>query len=126
MMSKPFPKVLIYGAGRHGQEAAWIAHDLGWDVVGVYNRAGDKVGQDIGEVRDGKTPIGVAVEDCEKVDFSKLNVDLAFVAMTDRLANNIQEIKVTVYLSGGMFRPPVFGLCIESTVTKVLGIKVTV
>ncbi|MEO0436713.1 MAG: hypothetical protein AAF098_07385 [Pseudomonadota bacterium] len=89
-MTKPFPKVLIYGAGRHGQEAAWIAHDLGWDVVGAYNRAGDKVGQDIGEVRDGKTPIGVVVEDCEKVDFSKLDVDLAFVAMTDRLANNIQ------------------------------------
>lgn len=89
-MSKTPPRVLIYGAGRHGQEAARIAHDLGWDIAGAYNRAGDKIGKDIGEVRNGTTPIGVVVEDCDTVDFSKLDVDLAFVAMTDRLANNIE------------------------------------
>lgn len=83
------PRILIYGAGRHGCEAAAIAHDLGWEVVGVYNRSGSKIGQDAGTVSGQKRPIGVMVEDCDEVDFTQVDADLAIVAMTDRLAQNL-------------------------------------
>ena len=87
-LSEQKPRVLIYGTGKHGPEAAQIANELGWHIVGAYNRAGDKVGNDVGLLNNGKAPIGVIVEDCDQVDFGQLDVDLAIVATTDRLADN--------------------------------------
>jgi 2,4-diaminopentanoate dehydrogenase len=83
------PRILICGAGRHGCEAAVIAHQLGWTVVGVYNRAGPKVGQDVGMLSAHESKIGIAVEDIDGVDFNRLNADLAIVAVSDRLQQNL-------------------------------------
>lgn len=84
------PKILVYGAGRHGAEAATIAHQLGWTIVGAYNRSGEKVGRDIGELSANYGhAIGVVVEDSDRIDFKSLDADIAIVAMTDRLEKNL-------------------------------------
>ena len=44
------PKVAIYGAGQYGLEAMRIMHQKGWEIVAAYNRAGEKVGRDAGEL----------------------------------------------------------------------------
>lgn len=82
------PKIALYGLGFVGQQLAGFVLDKGWPIVAAYNRAGEKVGRDLGELL-GRAPIGVVVEDCELADFSKLNADLAFVAVSDRLSENL-------------------------------------
>ena len=81
------PRVAFYGLGFVGQQLAGFALDKGWPVVAAYNRAGDKVGRDLGELI-GRGPIGVVVEDCELADFSSLQADITFVAVSDRLDVN--------------------------------------
>jgi 4-hydroxy-tetrahydrodipicolinate reductase len=44
------PRIVIYGAGFYGLEAARIALRKGWPVVGAVNRAGPKIGQDLGRL----------------------------------------------------------------------------
>lgn len=91
-MTTTRPKILIYGAGRHGSEAARIAISKGWDVVGLFNRSGAKVGKDLGELASPEgsdEKFGVLVEDCADADFTKLDADLAIVAVTDRLQTNL-------------------------------------
>ena len=44
------PRVAIYGAGQYGLEALRIMHGKGWEIVAAYNRAGPKVGRDLGEL----------------------------------------------------------------------------
>lgn len=88
-MKQNVPKVVIYGTGHHGQEACLIAHELGWSIVGAFNRAGRKVGQDIGNIKDRSGPINTVIEDCDTADFSALEADIAFVAIADRLEQNI-------------------------------------
>ena len=81
------PRIAVYGLGFVGQQLAGFALDKGWEIVGAYNRAGDKVGQDLGTLI-GREPIGLLVEDCEAANYSQLNADLAFVAVSDRLEDN--------------------------------------
>jgi secondary-alkyl amine dehydrogenase [NAD(P)+] len=79
------PRIVIYGPGLYGQHIVRFAHKKGWPIVAAYNRAGDKVGQDIGRLAGLDTDLGVIVEDCEKADFSKLEADIAFLVISDRL-----------------------------------------
>ena len=44
------PKVAIYGAGQYALEAVRIMTRKGWQIVAAYNRAGEKVGRDLGEL----------------------------------------------------------------------------
>ena len=81
------PRIAVYGMGFVGKQLAGFALDKGWKLVGAYNRAGDKIGQDVGTLI-GRKPIGQLVEDCEQVDFSTLQADVGFVAMTDWLTVN--------------------------------------
>lgn len=82
------PRIAVYGLGFVGKQLAGFALDKGWDIVGAYNRAGDKVGQDLGTLL-GREAIGLLVEDCDHADYSKLDADLAFVAVSDRLEDNL-------------------------------------
>lgn len=82
------PRIAIYGLGFVGQQLAGFALDRGWPIVGAYNRAGDKVGQDLGRLL-GREAIGLQVEDCDLADYSRLNADVAFVAVSDRLEVNL-------------------------------------
>ena len=79
------PRIVIYGPGFYGKHLVHLAHSKGWPIVAAFNRAGDKVGRDLGRVAEMGEDIGVIVEDCDTADFSKLEADVAFVIINDRL-----------------------------------------
>lgn len=81
----------MYGVGRYGTDVVRMATAKGWPVVAAYNRAGPKVGQDVGRLAGLDRDLGVVVEDCDAADYSSLGdrADLAVVATTDRLAENL-------------------------------------
>lgn len=87
----PAPRIAIYGVGRYGTDVVRMATAKGWSIVAAYNRAGDKVGQDVGRLAGLDADLGVTVEDCDTADYSTLGerADIAVVATTDRLAENM-------------------------------------
>ena len=78
--------VLIYGAGHVGQAVARLAAERGWGVCAV-NRAGDKVGRDLGDLTRAPALAGHPVLDAATVDLAGLGADIAVVAVHDRLAS---------------------------------------
>ena len=52
------------------------------------NRAGAKVGRDLGQVAGLDTDLGVVVEDCDIADYSAMEADIGVVTMTDYLEVN--------------------------------------
>ena len=80
---------MIYGTGQFGCMAARFALDKGWPIVAAYNRAGDKIGKDLGEVMGLGRSIGVVVQDCDTADFSKLEADVALNFTTNLLKQNL-------------------------------------
>ncbi len=83
------PRIVIYGTGQYGLEAARIALRRGWPIVAAYNRAGPKVGQDLGWLAGLDRDVGVLVQDCEAVDYAAIDADVAIVAVFDRLKLNL-------------------------------------
>jgi 2,4-diaminopentanoate dehydrogenase len=82
------PRVVIYGTGQYGLEAARIVLKKGWTIVAALNRAGAKVGQDLGRLAGLDRGIGVIVQDCDKADYAAIDADVAIVAVFDRLKLN--------------------------------------
>lgn len=90
MSKKSFsPRIVLYGIGLVGQVLARLAVDKGWTIVAAYNRAGDKVGQDLGQLAGLGRDLGVVVQDSEAADYSDLDADVALIAATDRLEINL-------------------------------------
>lgn len=83
------PRIAFYGLGQYGLEAARIAAGYGWPIVGAWNRAGNKVGQDLGQVAGLDRDLGVRVEDCDLADIAARGAQVAIVAVNDRLALNL-------------------------------------
>ena len=83
------PRLVIYGAGQFGLYIVRFAVEKGWPIVAAYNRAGDKVGQDIGRLAGLEKDLGVIVQDCGTADFKNLEADIGVVAIADRLAGNM-------------------------------------
>ena len=85
------PRIAIYGTGRYGIDVIKMAAARGWPIVAAYNRAGTKVGKDLADLAGLGRKYGVTVEDCDKADFSQLKgkADIAIVATTDRLVDNM-------------------------------------
>ena len=81
------PKVAIYGAGQYGLEAMRIMHQKGWEIVAAYNRAGEKVGRDAGELA-GIEPLDVPVQDCKTADYASSGANIAIHSVADRLDYN--------------------------------------
>ena len=79
------PRIVIYGTGQFGQFITRLAVEKGFPVVAAFNRAGEKIGQDLGRVAGLERDIGVVVQDCDQADFSKLNADIGIVTISDRL-----------------------------------------
>jgi 2,4-diaminopentanoate dehydrogenase len=77
------PRIAIYGIGFVGKRATRLIHDKGWQIVAAYNRAGDKVGQDLGRLAGLDKDLGVIVQDYEKADYSGLKADVALIAGPD-------------------------------------------
>ena len=69
-------------------EAARILIAKGWPIVAALNRAGPKIGQDLGRLAGLDRDLGVRVQDCDTADLASLGADVAIVALTDRLKQN--------------------------------------
>ncbi|MET0657423.1 MAG: hypothetical protein ABW110_04605 [Steroidobacteraceae bacterium] len=82
----PFaPRVAIYGLGFIGKSITQLVHEKGWPIVAAYNRAGEKVGQDLGRLAGLGKDLGIVVQDYEKADYSGLKADVALIAGPDYL-----------------------------------------
>ncbi|MCY4425701.1 MAG: hypothetical protein OXC05_01520 [Halieaceae bacterium] len=81
------PRIVIYGAGQYGQYISRFAIESGWSIVAAYNRAGDKVGKDLGELA-GIEKLGVVVQNCDTADYSNLEADIGVVTATNSLHMN--------------------------------------
>jgi 4-hydroxy-tetrahydrodipicolinate reductase len=83
------PRIAIYGVGQYGLEAARIILGKGWPIVAAVNRAGAKIGKDIGRLAGLNRDIDVIVQDCATANFGSFGADVAIVALTDRLKQNL-------------------------------------
>ncbi len=87
------PRIVIYGIGQYGCFIARLAAEKGWPIVAAYNRAGPKVGQDLGRVAGLDRDLGVIIQDSESGDFSSLDADLGVVTHRDRLSANMDAYR---------------------------------
>ncbi len=83
------PRIAIYGVGQYGQYIARFATEKNWPIAAAYNRAGSKVGQDIGRLAGLGRDLGVVVQDCETADYGSLDADIGIVTMTNFLRENM-------------------------------------
>ena len=75
-------RVIIYGVGYINQLATRLMREKGIEVVGAINRAGSKIGKDLGEVANLDAPIGVVIsQDAERI--LKTPADLVLVGIYD-------------------------------------------
>ncbi|MBL4757690.1 MAG: hypothetical protein JKY32_08650 [Rhizobiales bacterium] len=86
-------RILIYGVGGVGLAIARLLNDRGWPVVAAVNRAGAKVGKDLGSLADAAGLAGIIVEDADAVNFSDIDADIAIIAINDRLKYNAPHHK---------------------------------
>ncbi len=87
------PRLVIYGVGQYGGHVARFAVKKGWNIVAALNRAGPKVGKDLGQVLGLGRDLGVIVQDCETFDYGSLEADLGVVAQTNQLGLNLPAYK---------------------------------
>lgn len=87
------PRIAIYGVGQYGAMIARLAATKGWPIVAAYNRAGPKVGQDLGRVIGLGRDLGVIVQDCETGDYGSLDADLGAVTHRDLLSANMEAYR---------------------------------
>jgi len=90
--SRP-PRIAIYGVGQYGAMIARLAADRGWPIVAAFNRAGPKVGQDLGRVAGLGRDLGVIVQDCETGDYGSLDADVGVVTHRDLLSANMDAYR---------------------------------
>ncbi|MET0986721.1 MAG: hypothetical protein ABW034_15080 [Steroidobacteraceae bacterium] len=87
--SEKKPRIVIYGVGQYGSHLARFAVQKGWPIVAAYNRAGPKVGQDLGRVIGLDRDLGVKIQDCDTGNYSNLDADIGLVAQTNVLRMNL-------------------------------------
>ncbi len=88
-MTEPAPRtLLVFGLGNVGGTVARLAAARGWSVHAV-NRAGAKVGRDLGDLVDAPGLAGRPVLDMAETDLAGLGADIALVATHDRLAETL-------------------------------------
>jgi 4-hydroxy-tetrahydrodipicolinate reductase len=89
----PKPRIVIYGVGQYGSLIARLADQKGWPIVAAFNRAGPKVGQDLGRVVGLDRDLGVVVQDCETGDYGGLDADIGVVTHRDVLKLNLNAYR---------------------------------
>jgi 4-hydroxy-tetrahydrodipicolinate reductase len=87
------PRIIIVGTGQYGLTVARIALKKGWPIAGAVNRAGGKVGKDLGELLGLDDELGIVVQDCETADYAKMHADVAVVVTTDFLEMNLANYR---------------------------------
>ena len=75
-------RIIIHGCGNVGQRVTRFCDLKGWEIVAAYNRAGDKVGQDLGRLAGLDKDIGVIVEDVDRIELSRKAADITVMATT--------------------------------------------
>jgi 4-hydroxy-tetrahydrodipicolinate reductase len=88
-MSTQKPRIVIYGMGQFGALIARLATEKGWPIVAAFNRAGAKVGQDVGRLAGLDRDLGVLVQDLGIADFAALEADVGVVTHRDLLKDNM-------------------------------------
>jgi 4-hydroxy-tetrahydrodipicolinate reductase len=87
------PRLVIYGVGQYGSLITRLAAQKGWPIVAAFNRAGPKVGQDLGRVAGLDRDLGVIVQDCETGDYDSLDADIGVVTHRDVLKLNLNAYR---------------------------------
>ena len=91
--TKANPRIVIHGTGQYGCYITRFAVQKGWPIAAAYNRAGPKVGQDIGRLAGLDRDIGVIVQDCDIASYDNLDADIAVITASDRLSVNLPAYK---------------------------------
>ena len=94
------PKVAIYGIGFVGKTLIKLARAKGWEIVAAYNRAGGKVGKDVGQIAGLGCDTGVIIEDSATADYSATGADIALIAADNTVAGNFDAYEK--FLSAGI------------------------
>ena len=89
MKNKSKPRLVIYGIGQFGKHIVRFAAEKGWPIVAAFNRAGEKVGKDVGELA-GIVNLGVIVQDCDSANYNDLDADIGIVTTTNILDLNYE------------------------------------
>lgn len=87
------PRIVIYGVGQYGSMIARLAADKGWPIVAAFNRAGPKVGRDLGQVIGLDRDLGVIVQDCDTGNYDDLDADVGVVTHRDLLSANMNAYR---------------------------------
>ncbi len=87
------PRIVVYGVGQYGSLITRLACQKGWPVVAAFNRAGPKVGQDLGRVAGLGRDLGVVVQDSEAGDYGALEADIGIVTHRDVLKLNMEAYR---------------------------------
>jgi 2,4-diaminopentanoate dehydrogenase len=87
------PRIVVYGTGQYGQYITRFATQKGWPIVAAYNRAGPKVGLDLGRLSGLDRDLGIIVQDSDTASYDNLDADIAVVTATDRLQINLPGYK---------------------------------
>src|SRR6056297_2720135 len=83
------PRIVLYGVGVYCQIVVRLAARRGWPLIAAFNRAGEKIGKDLGTLSGLDCPLGVIVQDCDRADYEALKADIAIVSVSDRLQVNM-------------------------------------
>ncbi len=89
------PRIVIYGVGQYGGFFTRFAVQKGWTIVAAFNRAGPKVGLDLGRVAGLDRDLGVIIQDCETANYDALKgkADIGMVGQTNLLSLNLPAYK---------------------------------
>jgi len=87
------PRIAVYGVGQYGALITRFATEKGWPVVAAFNRAGPKVGQDLGRVAGLDRDLGVTIQDSEAGDDERLDADIGVVTHMDLLRHNMDAYR---------------------------------
>jgi 2,4-diaminopentanoate dehydrogenase len=93
MSTAALPRLAIYGVGQYGALITRFATEKGWPVVAAFNRAGPKVGQDLGRVAGLDRDLGVTVQDSQTGDYDRLDADIGVVTHMDLLQHNMDAYR---------------------------------
>lgn len=93
-------KVAILGIGFVGKTLAKLVHSKGWEIVGAYNRTGDKVGRDLGQLAGLDENLGVVVEEIATADVASCGADIVLIAAGNTIASNFDAYEK--FLSAGI------------------------
>lgn len=83
------PRIVLCGIGRFGGVAAVAALDCGYEIVGAYNRAGSKIGKDLGRVIGLERDLGVIVADIATADLTKVHADVGICTQSNDLRTDM-------------------------------------